>query len=153
LASLLVVQTSNPAERFRFLQVPEWTGEGTCDNPVRPGDGCRVALFPPEAAAEAMRSGELSCTAQRVVDTTGFSVVGLGEACPRLAEFPLDAGSQTLPCLLRLPRPTATDADPLYSLTCSAFEAVRPAPELETRAGAYRCLIPPMAFGQAPVAR
>lgn len=153
LASLLVVQTDNPAERFRYLQLPEWTEEGSCDNPVRPGEDCRVSVFPSDSAAEAMRSGELRCTASRVADSTGFSVIDLGEACPREAGLGVDAGVQTLPCLLRMRGPTAADAPVLYGLSCLAFEEIRPAAELEVRVGAYRCLVPPLAFGQAPTAR
>lgn len=153
LSSLLVVQTSSPAERFRYLELPEWTEEGSCDNPVRPGEGCAVTLFPSDSAAEAMRAGELSCTARRVVDSSGYSVIDLGEACPRELGLAMDAGVQTLPCLLRVRGPTAADPAVLYALSCSAFEAVRPAADLEVRAGAYRCLVPPTAFGQAPTAR
>ncbi len=150
LSSLLVVQTSNQAERFRYLELPEWTEVGSCDNPVRPGEDCAVSPFPSEAGAESMRTGELSCTARRVEDASGFSVIGLGEACPRQLALTVDAGVQTLPCLLRVRGPTAADAAALYALSCSAFEAARPAADLEVRAGAYRCLVPPMAFGQAP---
>jgi hypothetical protein len=153
LAALLVVQTENPAERFLFLELPEWTAEGTCDNPVRPGTGCTVSAFPPGATADAMRTGELSCTARRATSTEGFSVVGLGEACPSATRLEVGAAPQTLPCLVKVRGPTAADAPVLYALGCSALEAVKPPVSLEVRSAAYRCLVPPMAFGKAPLGR
>ena len=65
----------------------------------------------------------------------------------------MGAAPQALPCLLRVRGPTAADAASLYALDCRAVELKKPPVSLEARAGAYRCLVPPMAFGQAPSAR
>jgi len=129
------------------------TETASCDNPVRPGDGCAVTLFPSEAAAEAMRAGELSCTARRVATPAASPSSAWARPARGTLALTVDAGVQPLPCLLRVRGPTAAGRGRALRLE---LQRLRVGQARGRPRGARRrvpLLVPPSAFGQAPVGR
>lgn len=161
LGALVVAEQRSPAGAFRFEPLPEWTADGACENPSKPGRNCRFARWPRADAPHAPMAEIRDCDARRVDPTDRAGVrVALGGRCAapnwRWSGSAAGGALDELPCAVHLPdvaMPAAGAAD--FRLSCRPPDAQPPrAPAIGgADIAAFRCVVPSWAlatFDPAP---
>jgi len=136
---LVAVIVSEPAtgSRVRFQALAEWTTTQPCTEPSRLG-ACKATATSGVMASQVPWRDLRACRATPA-PTTGASIVGVGDDCPRGAE---------IPCLLGAPTPRGPSIRSAFVIDCSGDrtgELAHPT-QLEHERAAFRCVLPEAAL-------
>ena len=125
----------------QLAPLDEWTADGDCGNPSKPGADCRFARFPGARAATRDWGAMLRCEASVAPTEASLAdAVGLDGSCR--------AGA---PCLVRSPWFLSVDAPlRLHAIQCTPLAATPPHPAPRADVAAFRCVLPEAAVTAAP---
>lgn len=127
-----LIATAETDGRVRLDELDEWTASGDCDNPSKPGAGCRFERFPGAAAPPIEWPAMRRCVARAARPGRLEPAISIGGHCP------VDGA-----CRVRSPWFPTPEAEPLvHELACAPLTDPLPHPEPRPDVAAFRCVLP-----------